>query len=125
GIKWSRGPQYLGLGRAHLVVSVAGWRLHRQQRGDLQRVVLDDVADRADAVVEASAAFDAEALAHRDLDAFDLGAVPERLEERVGEAEVEEVLHSLLAEVMVDAEDRFLGEDVMQRPVERAGGGEI
>ena len=100
-------------------------RLDREQRGDLEHVVLDHVADRADAVVEASAALDAEALAHRDLDAFDLGAVPERLEEGVGEAEVEEVLHRLLAEVVVDAEDRLLGEDVVQRPVERTGGGEI
>jgi hypothetical protein len=34
-------------------------------------------------------------------------------------------LHGFLAEVVVDAEDRVLGEDVVQRSVERTGGGEI
>ena len=59
--------------------------------------------------------FDAEALGHRDLHVLDVVAVPDRLEERVGEAEVEDVLHRLLAEVVVDAEDALLGEDAVQR----------
>ena len=52
-------------------------------------------------------------------------AVPDRLEERVGEAEVEQVLHRLLAEVVIDAEDRRLGEHLVQRLVERARRGEV
>ena len=61
--------------------SLAGRRLHRQQRDDLEHVVLDHVADRAGLVVERAAALDAEALGHRDLDAGDVVAVPDRLEE--------------------------------------------
>jgi hypothetical protein len=50
---------------------------------------------------------------------------PERLEDRVGEAEREEVLHGLLPEVVVDAVDLRLGERLQQAGVQRAGAGEI
>ena len=62
-------------------------RLHRQEADDLQEMVLDDVADRAGLVVEAPAPLHAELLRHGDLHALDVVAVPDRLEERVGEAE--------------------------------------
>ena len=68
------------------------------------------------ALVEAAALADAEVLGERDLHARDVVAVPDRLEERVGEAEVEDVHDRLLAEVVVDPEDRLLGED---RPGDR------
>ena len=42
--------------------------LHGGQRQELQQVVLDDVAGRADAVVVACAGADADVLGHRDLD---------------------------------------------------------
>jgi len=45
-------------------------------------------------------------------------AVPDGLGDRVGEAEVEQVLHRLLAEEVVDAEDRALVEDLLQRAVD-------
>ena len=41
-------------------------------------------------------------------------AVPDRLEQAVGEAEREDVLRRLLAEEMVDAENLVLGEHLMQ-----------
>ena len=74
-------------------------------------MVLDHVADRAGLLVEAPRPCDAEALGHGDLHAIDVVAVPDRLQERIGEAEIEQVLHRLLAEIVVDAEDRVLGED--------------
>ncbi len=76
----------------------------------LQEVVLQDVADGADPVVERATTLDADGLRHRDLHAAHVVAVPDRLEQRVGEAEHEEVLDALLAEVVVDAEDAVLGE---------------
>ena len=42
-------------------------------------------------------------------------AVPDAFEDRVAEAEDEDVLHRLLAQVMVDAEDLFL----LEMPVDR------
>ena len=74
-------------------------------------MVLDYVADRTRLLVERPAPVDAEALGHRDLDALDEVAIPDRLEERVAESKVEEVLDGLLTEIVVDAEDRLLGED--------------
>ena len=78
---------------------------------DLEHVVLDHVADRPGLLVEPPPALHAEVLRHRDLHAADVVAVPDRLQKRVGEPEVQEVLDRLLAEVVVDAEDRPLGED--------------
>ena len=90
-------------------------------RDDLQQVVLHDVADRADLLVEACRGpADAEALGHRDLHVLDVVAVPDRLEERVREAEVEQVLHRFLAEKVVDAKDGRLREAAMQRVVQLA-----
>ena len=88
-----------------------GGRLHRQQRDDLQQVVLEHVADRPDALVEAAPPLDADRLGHRDLHAAHVVPVPDRLEQHVREPEHEEVLDRLLAEVVVDAEDALLGED--------------
>ena len=85
-------------------------RLHREMRDDLQQVVLDDVANRADFLVEFAAAADTEGLGHRHLHVVHVVAVPDRLEERVREAEEQQVLHRLLAEVVIDAIDGALVE---------------
>jgi hypothetical protein len=111
--------------------SAAGWPiegdrlLHRGQRQQLQQVVLDDVAGGADAVVVAGAPADADVLGHGDLHVVDVVGVPDRLEQLVGEAQRQEVLHRLLAEVVVDAEDRVRREDRLDDRVELTGAGEI
>ena len=69
-------------------------------------MVLHHVADGADLLVKAAAALHAEILRHRDLDTIDEIAIPDRLEERVRKAEIKQVLHRLLAQIMVDAEHR-------------------
>src|SRR5207249_4799676 len=112
-------PEDLHLLVADRLVIRRGRRLHGEEADHLQHVVLDHVADGARLLVEAAAALDAEALRHRDLHALDVVAVPDRLEERVREAKEQQVLHRLLAEVVVDAKDRRLVEHAMQRRVER------
>ena len=94
--------------------------LHRGEGHELQEVVLDDVARGADAVVVAGPAADADVLGHGDLHVVDVVGVPDRLEHLVGEAQRQQVLHRLLAEVVVDAEDRVGGEDVLDDGVELA-----
>ena len=54
-----------------------------------RQVVLHHVAHRAELPVELAAPLDAERLRHRDLHALDVRAVPHRLEEGVGETEVQ------------------------------------
>ena len=51
--------------------------------------------------------------------------VPEQLEEPIGEPQNEDVLHRLLAEVMVDPVYLLFVEDAPQRRIERAGRFEI
>ena len=80
----------------------AGGRLHRGGGDDLHQVVDDDVAQRADRVVEVAAVLDAEVLGHRDLHARDVVAVPDRLEHRVGEPQVEDLVEAHLPEEVVD-----------------------
>ena len=88
-------------------------------------MVLDDVARDARLLVELAAPLDADVLGDGDLHVVDVLAAPERLEERVGEAEDEQVLHRLLAEVVVDAEDLRLVEGRGDRVVERARAREV
>ncbi len=100
-------------------------RLHREVAQHLEQVVLDHVADRAGLVVERPSALHAEVLGHRDLHALDVVAVPDRLQERVGEAEEEHVVHLLLPEVVVDPEDRALRELRGENPVQLHGRREV
>src|SRR5690625_906075 len=99
--------------------------LHRGEREQLEEVVLDDVPCGADPVVVAGAAADADVLGHGDLHVVDVVVVPHRLEELVGEAHRQDVLDRLLAQVVVDPEDRVLGEDLGDDGVELARGLEV
>src|SRR5207342_3643745 len=85
-------------------------------------VVLHDVAQRAAGpVVVARARSHPELLGHGYLDGADALAIPERLEDAVGEPEYEKVLDGLLPEVMIDAVDLALVEVAVQDVVQRAG----
>ena len=100
-------------------------RLHRRRPDHLHEMVHHDVAQRADRVVEVAAVVDAEVLGHRDLDARDLVAVPDRLEDRVREPQVEDLRESQLPEVVVDPVQLALVEVVVHLVRERAGGLQI
>ena len=65
-------------------------------------------------VVVAAAPLDADRLGHRDLHVVDVTAVPDRLEDAVGEAEDQQVLDGLLPEVVIDAVDLLLAEQAAQ-----------
>ena len=88
-------------------------------------MVLDHVPQKAGLFVVAAAALDAQLLARGDLHVVDVVAVPDRLEDGVAEPEHQQVLHRLLAQVVVDAEDLPLVHDLEDEPVEGASGGEI
>ena len=84
-------------------------------------MVLEDVADRARLLVELAAALDADRLGHGDLHVVDVASVPQRLEDPVAEAEDQQVPDGLLAEVVVDAVDLRLAEDLADLAVELLG----
>ncbi len=112
--------QDLDLLVADLFGGEAHRRLHRHVAEQLEHVVLDQVTQRTGVVVVAGAGADAEILRHGDLNVVDVVAVPKRLEHAVGEPERQHVLHRLLAEIVVDAEDLVLLEDREHAPVELA-----
>ena len=68
-------------------------------------MVLNDISDSAGLLVERAPTLNAETLGHRDLNRFDVVAVPDGLQEGIGEAKEQEVLDRLLAQVVVDSED--------------------
>ena len=80
----------------------AGGRLHRGRADHLHQVVDHHVAQGADRVVEVAAVVDAEVLGHRDLDRGDVVAVPDRLERRVREPQVEDLRQAHLPQEVVD-----------------------
>ena len=127
-------PRRIGLGHRdeHVALAVVddvdaatSGRLQRDEAQDLEQVVLHDVAHGADRVVEVAAAGDAEVLAHRDLHARDELPVPDRLEDRVREAEVEDVRDGHLPEVVVDPIELRLVDQGVQLLVERTCGGDV
>ncbi len=96
-------------------------RLHRHQAEQLQQVVLHHVAHGAGLVVVAAAVLHAQGLAHADLHVVDVPGAPDRLEQGIGEAQRHEVLHRLLAQVVVDAEHLGFAEHLADGGVDRPG----
>ena len=85
-------------------------------------MILDHVPQAAALLVVAAARADADLLGHGDSHAVDEIAVPERLEDRVGETLHEEVLHRLLSRGSGRSENLVFGEDGAEGGVQFAGG---
>ncbi len=96
-------------------------RLHHREGEDLHDMVLDDVAQCPGTLVERPPVLDAQGLGDGDVHMADVATVPDRLEDGVGEAEREHVLHGLFAHVMVDPVDLVLVEAGVKRLVEGHG----
>ncbi len=114
------GAQHLDLLVAHRIGIERHRRFHRGEADELEDVVLQHVAEDARLFVVAAARLDAQLLARGDLHVVDVAAVPDGLEDGIGEAQDEEVLDGLLAEVVVDAEDLLLVAGLQHQPVQRA-----
>ena len=115
-------PQHLDLLVADEIGLEAAGRFHGREREQLEQVVLEHVAQHAHGIVVGAAMADGHFLGGGDLHVVDEIAVPYRLEDAVGEAEDQHVLHGFLAQVVVDAKDLVFGEDTVDGGVELAGG---
>ena len=124
-VERAHGVQQLCLAVANGLRGQRVGRLHRHEREHLKQVVLDDVAQRPSLLVIAAAAVDTGGLGDRDLDVVDHLSRPGPLDHRVREPEDKDVLHRLLAEVMVDAEDLRLVEDLAHDATELAGARQV
>ncbi len=88
-------------------------RFHGQEREHLQHVVLQQVADRACLFVVGGSARDVDVLGDRHLHVFDRISVPDAFPQRVREPEHDQVLHRLLAQVVIDPEQLRFVEGLM------------
>src|ERR1035441_3301588 len=78
---------------------------HRHQTEQLHQVILHHVTKGPGVVVIAAPMLDPDGLYRGDGDTFYITPVPDWLEERIGKAECQNVLHGFLAQIMVNAED--------------------
>ena len=84
-------------------------RLEGHERGELQDVALNHVTQGTGGFIKCGALLDAQTFRSGDLHVIHIITVPERLENAVPEAQHQQVLHRVLAEVVVDAIDlRYL-----------------
>ena len=68
-------------------------------------MVLEHVAQYADAVIKTGTVFQADFFRYGDLNMVDVVAIPNRLEDSIGKAGEENVLYGFFAEIMVNAID--------------------
>jgi len=74
--------------------------------------------------IEPPAALHTKVLRHGDLHAVDVVAIPNRFEERIGEAEVKEILHRLFAKEVGRSERWRLGKELAEQAVKGQRRGE-
>src|SRR5215471_20344057 len=79
------------------------------------------VPQRAGFFVEATAPFDAESLGGCDLNVVHMIAVPQRLEDAVGESQNQDILNGFFAEEVIDAVDLVLRQHFEDLRVESLG----
>src|SRR6266487_2038433 len=81
-------------------------------------MVLDHVADGPRLFIVATTPLQTEVLCHRDLYVIDITSVPHRLKDAVRQAEDQDILHGLFAQVVVDTIDLFLAKHFSNLAVE-------
>src|SRR5258708_3133697 len=79
----------------------------------------DHIAKRPNRFVKPAAFAETQRLRYVDLHVVDEVAIPDRLEESVGETERENILRRFLAKKVVDPEDLLLAEYFVQAPIQR------
>ena len=117
-VKWRNGFKDLYLLVADGFAIGANRRFHRQVSQDLEEMVLNHVTYGADLFIKCTSTFHAERLRHRDLNAFDVSAVPERFEHGVGKAKEQHAVHGLFAKIMVNPENRLLVKGLEQNLIQ-------
>ena len=81
-------------------------------------MVLHHVAQCAGLFVVAASMLDSDFLRHRNSDMVHVAAIPERLEQQVGETKGQNVLHGLLAQVVINAEYLRFAKAARQRAIQ-------
>ena len=124
GVPSANRLHYLDLLAAQRVGVHDAGRLHGDQGEQLKQVILHHVAHDARPVIVARAISNIDLFGNGDLHAVHVVTIPDRLKDGVGEPEHEQVLHGLLAKVVVDSVHLALVEYPVHRLVQGLGRGE-
>ena len=100
---------FIGIERDH--------RFHGHETEKLHQVILYHVAQGPRMVVIGATMPYAHLFSHGNGHVIHVTPVPDRLEERIGEAECQNVLHGLFAQVMVDAKNLRFVKTVPERAI--------
>ena len=95
-------------------------RLHGHHREEREHVVRHHVAERTGLLVELAALLHAHRLRHSDLHVIDPIAIPDRLEQPIGETERHDALDRVLSQKMIDPKDLVLVQRVQDAGVQLA-----
>src|SRR5277367_6211233 len=102
-----------------------GGRLDGNEGSELQHMALDHVAKRAGGFIKPATPLNTKRFRCGDLDAVNIVAVPQRLENAIAETKNQQILDSVLAEIVIDAVDLLFLEDTQNGLVEFLGCGQI
>ena len=111
-IEWANRLQYFQLLIAHGGGVKRCRRFHSHERGELQDVALNHVAQRTRRFVEATATLHAQRFRCGDLHVVHVIAIPKGLENAVPKAKNQQILHRIFAEIVIDAVNLLFLEDV-------------
>ncbi len=115
-----QGLEHLDLLVTDAVGREVGRRVHGDQAEQLQQVILDHVPQLAGLVEIAPATFDPDLLGHGDFHVGDVVLVPLGFEQAVGETQGDQVLHRLLAQVVVDTVGTVFRKKLRHRVIDLA-----
>src|SRR6266851_4959649 len=96
-----------------------GRRLHGHEAQNLEQVSHHYVSIGAGLLVETGTLAETQRLRHVDLHVVDEITVPDRLEQSIGETKSQNVLRRFLSQEVIDSEDLFLVEYLVQSGVQR------
>jgi hypothetical protein len=119
------GAQHLGLFITHGVRLKANRWLHRREGNQLEDMVGHHVAQGARGVVILAPLLHPHGFGHRDFHVINVAAIPDGFKNPVGEAQNQDVLHGLLAQVVVDAVNLSFIQNLSDLLIEGARRGKV
>src|SRR5664279_583832 len=81
-------------------------------------MILHHVAQSAGVFIISRPALDPDRFGDRDLDMIDVSGIPQGLEQRIGKSQRHQILHCLLAKIMIDAENALFWKDRANRIID-------
>ena len=107
---------------ADFIVVKGDHRFHGDQAEDLEKMILDHVAQGPGLIIIMAPVFHADLFGHGDLDMIDVASVPDRLKQGIGKAEGQDILDGLLTQIVVDTKNLgFVKDPASEHSIQSSG----